>query len=186
LIEPFPLAANQRELIVITFKNTGKNYATIKAIATDGPKKKLPDSPIYEPAHVAPSSIAGGEELQIISDLGDQPLSFTQSQINSHSITPFKIVGFIEYTDQKYWILGGGVVQFCYVWDPTLTTVDKFGACSEKQYRARCNGWLCHGVNVREIPLISVGVQTVTPITMSHRVPDPKYPIKQIEIRTKK
>jgi hypothetical protein len=36
--DPFPLVANQRELLVISFKNTGHNYATIDAVATDRAK----------------------------------------------------------------------------------------------------------------------------------------------------
>jgi hypothetical protein len=185
--EPFPLVANQRELLVITFKNTGKNYATIEAIATDRVKNRLHDSPSYDPAEITDYSAAGGEEFRVISNLGPQPLLFTQTQINSFNApaTPLKIIGFIKYTDQKYWILGGGVVQFCYVWDPTLTTDDKFGACSEKQYTARCNGWFCR-VNVRPIHMVSDGVQVLTPITMLHRIPDPKHPIQQITIRPKK
>jgi hypothetical protein len=113
--EPFPLVANHRELVVISFKNTGHNYATIEAVAIDRVKCKLPEDPVYDPAYVAPASIAGGEEQELISDVGSQPLTFTQAEIDSlnASKTQFKIVGFIKYVDQHPWILGRGVVQFC-------------------------------------------------------------------------
>jgi hypothetical protein len=188
--EPFPLVANERVLIVISFKNTGKNYATIDAVATDRVKNKLPDNPIYEPARIPRTSIAGGEELQIISDLGDQPLILTQSQINSLSApaTPLKFIGFIKYTDQKHpWILGGGVVRFCYLWDPKVTSADNFSACNEGQYTERYDYWLFDNrLKIREVPMITVGTQTLTPITASPKFPDPKYPIKKLEIRPKK
>ncbi len=187
--EPFPLVANQRELIVITVKNTGRNYATIAAdgIATDRVKNKLPDDPIYEPARVTPASIAGGEELQFVSDLGDHLLTFTQSEINSLNTNPFRFIGFIKYTAQKYpHLLGGGVVRFCYVWDPALTTVDKFGTCSEKRYTERYEYRFSDGLRIREIPLLTVGTQTVTSTTVPLKLPDRRYPIQQIEIRPKK
>jgi hypothetical protein len=187
--EPYPLVAKQRELIVITVKNTGRNYAIIDAVATDRVKNKLHDSPTYEPARFTPSNIAGGGELQFVSDLGDQILSFTQAEVDSlnASTTTFKMIGFIKYTDQKHpWILGGGVVQFCYVWDPRLTTVDKFSACNEKQYTERCNGWFCPRLKIREIPMITVGTQTVSSTVVSPKYPDPNYPIQQIQTRRTK
>lgn len=173
--EPFPLVANQRELIVITVKNTGRNYATIAAdgMATDRVRNRLPDNPIYEPARVTPASIGGGEELQFLSDLGDHLLTFTQSEINSLNTNLFKFIGFIKYTDQKYpYLLGGGVVRFCYVWDPTLTAVEKFGTCSEKQYTERYEYRFRDGLNIREIPLLTVGTQAVTSTTVPLRFPD--------------
>ena len=102
-------------------------------MATDRVRNRLPDNPIYEPARVTPASLGGGEELQFLSDLGDHLLTFTQSEINSLNTNLFKFIGSIKYTDQKYpYLLGGEVVRFCYVWDPTLTTVEKFGTCNRK------------------------------------------------------
>jgi hypothetical protein len=185
--EPFPLVADERELLVISFKNTGHNYAVIDSAATDRVKGKLPDKPIYDPANVVPKRIAGGEELQLISDVGDKVLTFTQSEINSLKAgnTQFKIVGFLKYIDQKHpWILGGGVLQFCYVWD--VKVGDDFSACSERQYTNQYEFLFFDGLKVREFPLVTIGTQTVSPITMSPKVPDPKYSIPKIEIRPRK
>ena len=186
-LDPFPLVPNQRELLVISFKNTGHNYATIDAVASDRVKSKLPDNPAYDPTHVAPKSIAGGEELEIVSDVGDKELTFTASEINSlnTSKTLFKVIGFIRYRDQKHpWILGGGVLQFCYVWD--VKVADGFSVCSEQQYTHQYDFLLRDGLKIREMPMVTIGTQTVTPITAPLRFPDPNHPVQKIEIRRAK
>jgi hypothetical protein len=58
--------------------------------------------------------------------------------------------------------------------------------CSERKYTHRYQFWHSDGLNIREIPLITIGAQTVTPITVSPKVNDPSYPIKRVEIRPKK
>jgi hypothetical protein len=185
--EPFPLVANQREFLVISFKNTGHNYATIDAVSTDRVKSKLPDNPIYDPANFTPTRVPGGEEQQIVSDVGDRPLIFTQSEIDSlnASRTQFKVIGFMRYTDQRHsWILGGGVLQFCYVWD--FKVPDGFSVCSERRYTRQYDFRFRDGLRIREVPLITIGTQTTTPITLSPKIQDPNYPIQKIEIRPKK
>jgi hypothetical protein len=170
--------------LVISFKNTGHNYATIVSVAIDRVKSALPSDPIYDPANITPRSIAGGEELEIVSDVGDKPLTFTASEISSlhASKTLFKIIGFIRYTDQR--ALGGGVLQFCKVWD--VKVPDGVSDCSERQYTHDYHFWFRDGLNIREIPLITIGPQSVTPITAPAQMPDPNYHIQKMEIRRSK
>jgi hypothetical protein len=80
--------------------------------------------------------------------------------------------------------LGGGVLQFCYVWDVNVTA--GFSVCSERQYTHQYDFWFRDGLNIREIPLITIGTQTVSSITPPLRIPDPNHQIQKIEIRPPK
>jgi len=179
--EPFPLTANKRTYLVLTVQNIGANYGTIEGAAIER-EDKLPTEPTYDPANIAPVQIDGGKDLQVISDLGDKPLIFTQPEIAglSNGNTHIKITGFIEYSD-RYW-LGGGIVGFCFVWDSTIAN---FTACSEKNYTYHHRYLFSPGIHVREVPMITVGTQTVSPVTMPLQMPDPRFPIQTLRTRSK-
>src|SRR5271170_6142306 len=128
----FPLVANQRTFLVVTIKNTGRNYGIIEAAAV-GPVDELPAEPTYDPVDTARVQIEGRSEQAIYSDLGVKPMIFTQPEINalSKGSVPLKIAGFIEYSD-KYWF-GKRIVGFCYVWDHAINGGD-FTPCTEHNY----------------------------------------------------
>ena len=177
-----PLAADHPVRIALVLKNSGQDYATITGAATDRVSAQLPDQPIYDVARIAPARVPGGGELRLISDLGTQPLIFSQAEIDSlkAGTSALKFTGFIEYRD-KYWFLGGSVVGFCYVWDPRDADTGNFSVCSEAKYTYSYNFWFLDGIQRRELPMMTVGPQTVSPTTAPLRIPDPRFPIKNIE-----
>jgi hypothetical protein len=183
--DPFPLVANKRTYIALKVKNTGHNYGTITAASLDR-VNVLPTEPTYDPAKIASDTISGGDEKRIISDLGDKPLAFTQQEINglSNGHTYLKMAGFITYRD-KYWLLGNSVVGFCYVWNPTDTSVGNFDVCSEGKYTYARTYWFSPGIRVRDVPIKTVGTQTMTPTTMPMQIPDPPFHIQTLELRPK-
>jgi hypothetical protein len=183
--EPSPLMKNERERVAITLKNSAGNYGIIEGAAFDR-VDELPDTPIYNPAIIAPAQIGGGGELRIISDVGTKPLIFTPAEIASlkSGRTEFKMAGFIKYSD-RYWFLGGSVIGFCYVWDPKDTAAGNFSACPEKSYTYAYNYWFFDGISIHEVPMVTVGVQVVSPTAAPIRFPDSRFPIQTIETRTK-
>jgi hypothetical protein len=175
--------ADKRVRIVLTLKNSGGNYATIEGMATDR-KNQLPTEPKYELANITPVDIPAGEELRIISDFGPVPLVFTQQELTAGE-TSLKVVGFVRYRSNLFnWFLfGNAVLGFCYVWDPHDTDIGNFSVCREKQFSYRYNYRFSDGISIEEVPMLTVGAQTVSPTTAPLRFPDPRFPIKQLETR---
>jgi hypothetical protein len=169
--EPFPFVANKRSYAVVSIKNTGRNYGTIEAAAFDR-EDKLPMEPTYDPADIAPVQIESGKEQEVISDLGDKPLIFTPQEVSGllKGSIPLKIAGFVEYSD-RYW-LGRRIVGFCDIWN---ASIGSFTACSEKTYTYGYRYLFSAGIQVREIPMITLGRQTASPTTLPRsEFPDPK------------
>jgi hypothetical protein len=180
--EPSIPLADSRMRLAITIKNSGRHSATIEEVATDR-ADHLPTEPQYEFAQITPVAIPPGGKLRLITDLGTKPLVLTQLELNSikDERASFTIDGFIKYSDIFNWILGNAVLGFCYVWDPKDTRVGNFSVCQERQYTYSYHYWFRDGIRHHEIPMVTIGIQTVSPTTAPLKVPDPRFPIKQVD-----
>jgi hypothetical protein len=173
-LEPENPQPEERFRLVITLKNTGKHPATMRGVATDR-VGKLPVKPKYGWAAITPTSVPGGDELRVLSDLGTTPLVFTpeiRAALTGGNPT-FGVAGFVHYYDTFNYFFGGSVLGFCYVWDPKDTRSGRFSACPEQAYTYSRRYWLFDGIDRDPMPAIDTGlVQTSSPTTLAPRVPD--------------
>jgi hypothetical protein len=182
-LEPVTLTAGQRTRLAVTIRNAGKNFAKIEAASTDK-AERLPESVIYDHAHLPPFRLNGGESSRLISDLIGAPLVFSQEDIDAlkGGGAHLRITGFIKYSDKWSFVPGGNfVVGFCYEWDPLDTSAGNFVMCADPKFTYARQYWLTDSIQFRSVPMIAVGPQPITPATLPLRVRDPKYPITQIE-----
>ena len=64
---------------------------------------------------------------------------------------------------------------------PWKISTGNFSICSEAKYTYSYDFWFLDGIQRRELPMMTVGPQTVSPTTAPLRIPDPRFPIKNIE-----